>query len=36
MNKIEALRLIRWMLDKLHMDSSLEAAKKLYDEYVAR
>ena len=36
MNKLEALRLIRWLLHKLHRKDTLEVAIKLYDEYVER
>lgn len=35
MSKMEALRLIRWLLKKLrHKDFSLEKALKLYNEFM--
>lgn len=36
MDKIEELRLIRWMLGKLGYENDLNAAMKYYDEYRER
>lgn len=34
MNKLEALRLIRWILKRCNMNSGVKIALKLYDEYM--